>query len=277
MDKTINRLASLQITGWLLIGLIAWFFLGAQAAGIPSFSQGLSGMNEILAGSWLITRGQDHLPVLAWLFVLIGLAGILGINLAACIYRRLPRPGNGRNPFRLWIFLAIHLLFGLVMLLHGLEMFLGHKYPVHQLAAGQTAILDSNWRLEVHTVNFVNDPELLQLEKQEARQRISRDRFDMQANFVRVSLLRDQERVRTEDIRMLAPMSHKGMHVVLRGLEYDGENITARLRVVESFLHTPFTIAYGMLIITMIIWFLLTARPLSRTSGLPENAPADSH
>ncbi len=82
-DKTINRLASLQTTWWLLIGLSVWFFLGAKAAGIPSFSRGLAGMNEILTRSWLISRGEDHLLVLCWFLVLIALAGILGINLAA--------------------------------------------------------------------------------------------------------------------------------------------------------------------------------------------------
>ncbi len=162
------------------------------------------------------------------------------------------------------------------MILHGLEMLLGQKYPEQQLTAGQAAILDSDWRLEVHEISFVNDPELLKLKKQEARQTISRDHFDMQANFVKVSLVRNQQPVRTENIRMLAPMSHDSMHVILRGFEYGAGRITARLRVVHSFLHTSFSIAYCMLIISMLIWFLLTCRPASRTQGLPENTPAAS-
>ena len=263
-DKAVNRLASLQITWWVLIGLIAWFVLGARAVEISSFSKGLSSLNEILVRTWLISRSGDHLLVLCWLSVLVFLAAMLGINLAACIYCRITRDQNGKNPFRRWVFTAIHLLFALVMLLHGLEMFWGQKYPQHQLKAGQTAILDSSRRIEVHEVNFVNDPKLLELEDQEARRTISRDRFDMRANFVRVSLVCNQKSVRTGKIRMLAPMSHNGMHVVLRGFEYGPEGITASIRVVNSFLHTPFTITYPMLIISMVIWLLPAIRPLPK-------------
>ncbi|MBA2883135.1 hypothetical protein HNR65_003496 [Desulfosalsimonas propionicica] len=59
---------------------------------------------------------------------------------------------------------------------------------------------------------------------------------------------------------MLAPMSHGGIHVILRGFEYGPEGITARIRIVKSFLHTPFTIAYAMLIISMLTWVLLKIR-----------------
>ncbi|MFP4533279.1 MAG: hypothetical protein ACLFNS_11420, partial [Desulfobacterales bacterium] len=69
-DKAINHLASLHITWWVLIGLIAWFVLGAKAIEIPSFSKGLSSMDEMLVRAWLICRGGDHLLVLCWLFVL---------------------------------------------------------------------------------------------------------------------------------------------------------------------------------------------------------------
>lgn len=259
-DKLINRLASLHITWWVLIGLIAWFVLGANAVENPSFSKGLSSMNEILVRTWLICRGGDHLLVLCWFLVLIVLSAILGVNLAACIYSRLMRSQNGRWPLKLWVFTAIHLLFALVMVLHGLEMFLGHKYPQQQLKSGQTAVLDSSWSITVHEVKFINDPELLKLKGQEARRAISRDRFDMQANFVKISLVSNNEPVQTGNIRMLAPMSHGGIHVILRGFEYGPKGLSARIRVVKSFLHTPFTIAYAMLIISMLIWFLLKIR-----------------
>jgi len=263
-DKAITRLASLHITGWLLVVLIAWLVLGAKVADMTSFSKGLASMNEILVRSWLICRGGDHLLVLCWLFVLLVLAAILGINLAACIYCRLTRAPNGRNTLRLWVFTAIHLLFGLVMILHGLEMALGQKYPPQQLKAGQTAVLDSGWSIAVHEVNFVNDPKLLELKGQEARHTISRERFDMQANFVKVSLVRNQQPVQTEAIRMLAPMSHGGMHVVLRGFGYGPEGVTATIRAVRSFLHTPFIVAYALLIISMLLWFLLSIRPIPK-------------
>lgn len=48
--------------------------------------------------------------------------------------------------------------------------------------------------------------------------------------------------------------------MILRGFEYGPEGITARIRIVKSFLHTPFTIAYAMLIISMLTWVLLKIR-----------------
>ena len=68
---------------------------------------------------------------------------------------------------------------------------------------------------------------------------------------------------------MLAPLSHGRMHVILRGFEYGSQGVTARIRVVSSDLHTPFTIAYALLILGMLLWLLLATPRIN--SRIPED------
>jgi hypothetical protein len=100
----LDPLASLDLTGCCLAGIIGWLALGAYAANLPFFRKGLSGMDAVLVRDWLINEAARHPWVLAWLLVLLLLAAILGINLAACLWLRLVRTTAESRGLRFWFF-----------------------------------------------------------------------------------------------------------------------------------------------------------------------------
>lgn len=260
MKNTIpEKLASLNITWTTLAALAIWFVLGKTAAGAESFSRGLSLMNQILVRDWLALRGADHPLVLGWFIVLAVLALVLGINLLFCLLRRLRQAAGSRRGAKFWVFVFMHAVFGLLMIMHGLETATGQKYPARQMLAGEERQLDSGASIRVREVIFVNDPELLLLDSREARHSIGRDEFDMQENRAVVTLSDNGREVVTGAIRMLQPLRRGHIHVVLRGFEYTPEGTAAKIRVVESFLHTPFLAAYALFIVGLAAYLVLSA------------------
>ena len=248
-----KRLSSLYLTWWLLISLVLWFVLGSLAASVPAFQDGLSGMNAWLVRDWLASQGLRYPKVVLWLGILVLLAAALGLNLAACLWIRLQNALNIRG-LRLCIFLSMHLLFGLVMLLHGLETVIGEKYPQQTVQAGQVMDLQSGWEVHIREVIYVNDPRLLRLDKDQARRAMTRDSFDLQANRVHIALSRKGRVVAEGRIGMLRPLHHAGLHIVLRGFAWSRQGIGARIKVVRSPLHTAFFSTYALFIISLIIW-----------------------
>ena len=255
-DRLLSTLSSLHLTWWVLIGFILWFALGIQAEKWPSFQEGLAGMNALLVRDWLGSQAQQHPLTLIWLMGLIVLALVLGINLVVCIWKRWTRNANGRG-LRFWIFLLVHMIFALVMLMHGLETVVGQKYPQQTVAAGERISLGQGWAVQVDSITYVDDPQLLLLDKHQARRAMSRDRFDMQVNSVRVNLMHHGRQVKQGTLRMLDPVHAGRVHVVLRGFAVGPEEILAKLRVVISPLHTVFFSAYALLILSLMLCLVL--------------------
>ena len=271
----LDRFSSLHLTWWTITGLILWFVLGSLAASLPSFQAGLEGMNSLLLRSWLTSKGLEHPWTLSWLLALVLLAATLGLNLVACLWKRL-RMRNGTQKLRFWIFISLHLFFGLVMLLHGLETVIGEKFPQQTVQAGDSLDLDSVWSLHIKEVSYVNDPSLLQLDKHEARRAMTRDSFDLQSNSVRIALMHKKDTVHTGDIRMLHPLHHAGFHVVLRGFVFHPQSIGATIKVVKSPLHTVFFSAYALLIASMTSCCAYSLY-LQRRSVKGQDAPCSRH
>jgi hypothetical protein len=240
-----------------------------SAAALPSFASGLQEMNGSIVLEWLSTRGVKYPLVLVWFIVLMVLSATLALNVFACLWKGLVRTRN-RSGLRFWVFWSVHLLIGLVMLLHGLDMVVGKKYgPIH-VQAGDEVPLDHGWSLQVHEVMYVDDPELLQLKGHQARQAMTRDRFDMQANAVRVSLARNGRQVSTGQTKMLQPLIHENMHIVLRGFSGQGHSTSARIKVVNAPLHRLFFVSYALLIASLAVWFIVNLFrpvPLNSTSS----------
>lgn len=252
-----DRLASLDLTGWCLAGIIGWLILGAQAAEIPSFNAGMSGMNATLVIRWLFMDAFHHPWVLAWLVVLLLLSTVLAINLAACIWLRTAKTNREGRELRFWLFLSMHLLFGLIMCIHGLEMVLGEKHPWQTVHAGDVYRPDSRWHAAVHEINFVNDPEILNPDRGKRRQSMTRKHFDAEVNFVRASLMHGGRVVKTDDIRIMDPLVHGNVHVVLRRFEYGADGLSARIRIVDAPFHTMFFTVYSLFIMSFMAWLAL--------------------
>jgi len=259
-----DRLASLDLTGWCLAGIIGWLILGAQAAEIPSFKAGMSGMNATLVIRWLFMDALHHPWVLAWLVVLLMMSTVLAINLAACIWSRVAKTNREGRMLRFWLFLCMHLLFGLIMGTHGLEMVLGEKHPWQTVHAGDVYRPDSRWHATVHEINFVNDPEILNPDRGKRRQSMTRKHFSAQANFVRVSLMHSDRVVKSDDIRIMDPLVHGNVQVVLRGFEYGADGLSARIRIVNAPFHSIFFTIYILFILSLIAWLLLCLLRLER-------------
>ena len=197
-----GSLSSLRLTWWVLLGIIAWFVLGIKAVTLDSFQRGLEGMNEVLVREWLIQNAQEHPWTLFWFSVLLFLAAILSLNLIVCIWKRIVYQNSEDLHLRYWAFLVLHICFALTILLHGMETILGKKYPQKQVQAGKAITLDSNWKVRVDKVNYASNPRFLQLNKDKSRRAMSRERFNMKANWVRIDLLRNGRQVKRGKIRM---------------------------------------------------------------------------
>jgi hypothetical protein len=253
----ISRLSSLVLTWWILLGTAAWFALGSLGTSYAPFEEGLSGLTALLVRQWLTSHGPAHPWTLSWLAVLLLLVVILGTNLIACLWKRVQKSSRNKGP-RFWIFMAVHILFGLVMLLHGLETVLGEKYPQQSVQAGDVIPLAAGWGVQIKDITYVNDLRLLHLERHAARRAMTSDSFDLQANRVRLSLVHKGKTVHAGTIRMLHPLEHAGWHLILRGFTSNGQKIGAKIKVVKSPVHKPFFIAYALLIVSLIASFLLS-------------------
>lgn len=214
-------------------------------------------MNATLVRDWLLYEAMRHHWILAWLAGLIFLTAVLGINLVTCLWQRLERTNRDSRGIRFWAFFGIHFFFGLVMLMHGLEMVVGEKYPWQSIRAGEEIRLDSDWRVHAHNINYINDISILNSNRGQRRRSTTRDSFDTQANFVRVSLLWRNREVATGDVKIMQPLVHGNIHVVLRRFEYGPEGLSARMRVVDAPLHKFFFTAYLLLICNLIGWLFL--------------------
>lgn len=252
-----GRLSSLRLTWWILLGIIAWFVLGIKAAALDSFQKGLEGMNEVLVREWLIQSAQEHPWTLAWFSVLLCLAAILSLNLIVCIWKRIIYKNSEDLRLRYWAFLVLHICFALTILLHGMETIIGKKYPQKQVQAGEAINLDSSWKVRVDKVNYSSNPKFLQLNKDKARRAMSRERFNMKTNWVRIDLLHNGHHVKKGEIKMLEPLSCHSLHVILRGFGYHPEGIKAKIKVVKSVLHIPFLSVYLLFIFSFFAWLLL--------------------
>lgn len=253
----LHSMSSLQLTWWVLLGIVAWFSLGIQAAAYDFFAEGLTTMNAVLVRDWLIYQALQKPWVLSWLIVLILLSVILALNLIFCLWKKLAGEVSAGQGVRFWFFLGLHLLFGLVMIMHGLEMVLGEKQPWQRVQAGSTISLDSGWRARVHKLQFMHDVQVLQMERSERRKLMTIESFDLEANYVRVSLLHKGQLVKTENIGMLSPLVQDNIHVVLRKFEFGPQGLSARIRMVEAPLHKAFFSVYAVFILSLLIWLII--------------------
>lgn len=254
-----KRLSSLDLSWWVLIFLILWFALGGLVSSDAMFQEGLSGMNELLVRKWLSRQGLEHPWTLSWFVVLVLLALTLGFNLAACLWNRV-RNNTSIRGLRYWVFIWLHIVFGAVMLLHALETVVGQKYPQQRVQAGEKVALSAGWTLNIEDIVYVNDTALLRLKGQDARQAMTRESFDLEANCVHIALNREGKIRKEGRIYMLRPFEHAGYYVVLRGFVAGPDGIGAKIRVVKSPVHTPFLFAYVLLICSFMIWLLLSVR-----------------
>jgi hypothetical protein len=257
---TWKLLSSLDLSWWVLIFMILWLALGSLVSSDAMFQEGLSGMNELLVRKWLSSQGLEHPWTLSWFGVLVLLALTLGCNLAACLWNRV-RNNTSIRGLRFWVFIGLHIVFGAVMLLHALETVVGQKYPQQSVRAGEEVALSAGWTLNILDVVYVNDPALLRLTGQDARQAMTRESFDLEANCVHIALSREGQTRKEGKIHMLRPFEHAGYYVVLRGFVAGPDGVGAKIRVVNSPVHTPFLFAYGLLIGSFMAWLLLSVRP----------------
>jgi hypothetical protein len=254
---SLNAWASLGLTWWSLLGIIGMLYLGVYLAGYVFFENGLSAMNSMVVIQWIAKHSASHPIVLLWLILLVILAGVLAINLGACLYQRISNTWKNGRGLRFWIFLTVHLIFGLVMTLHGLEMVTGQKHPWQNMLEGQSFNTDSGWGLKVDEIIFADDVSILKSERGRRRTAMTSDKFDVKANHVRASLLKNGKVVKSGEIRIMKPLVYENTRVVLNRFDHGPQGVSASLRIVNTPLHKLFFTSYLLLISALFIWFVV--------------------
>jgi hypothetical protein len=213
----ISRLSSLTLSFILMIILVLWFGLGLLLTYHPVADRAIKGMNDQLILSWLVTRAAAHPLVGAWLMALLGLSGLLLLNLICCCFT-LPglkiRFKSGPRPVLL---LILHVLVGLVMIGHGAHMMAGFKAADIKLQAGQNAALPDGTTIHLESVTCSYVPLLRTSDRQQRRQLLTRDRVRLTDNYIDFAIRKDGTVIDSGRALMLRPFRRGSFRVTLNG------------------------------------------------------------
>ncbi len=263
-----KRLASLELTLICLGGLVVWLGLGAGLAVTPSLKNAFMAMNHHLVFQWLAGPAQATPLLMAWFIILCLWAAVLFLNLVLCLITRLFPQASRSGKSRWWLLAAAHVLFGMVMICHAAGLTLGDKKDGLTLQPGQTVEWGQGWRLQLQRVEFTSDPALLKLNYRQARKRLNRESFPLDANFAVVELSRNDQPLAKGRVGMLAPLVQDGTRVTLTGFAPPdaGGKIGARLVVSGSPLTPLFFGGYVALILGLLTLAAFTWRRRSNGS-----------
>jgi hypothetical protein len=154
---------------------------------------------------WLFSRFSDYPTIGIWLIV----AGILGclllLNLVLCCATTLWKRWNASRSLENTLLLAIHVVFGVTLICHGLALVWGEK-TAGRLGEGESMVLSDGRTVSVEKLSFVSDPSLLS----KSRHDRTRETYDWDKNYV---LLR-------VDDELLPPLRHLFSHTDSAGYHY---------------------------------------------------------
>ena len=262
MKRIIDRLSSLSLCFYLLAALILWLAIGIFLARFPETDQVIHEMNDKLVLDWLLAPETKDWRIISWFTGFCILNLLFFINLALCSVTNLwNRIFLNNNKTKNTLLFAIHILIALIMLGHLTNMVIGFKKSWIKLAPGDSYALPDGYALELKAVHYTSPLKLLKMDHHEARKLMSRDRFDINANYVTVGLARNHKKIDTGRIYMLKPYKTNDFRLTLNRFflpkKSDGASVGAILTVAVNPIHEGFFLIYALTIGCLLIYILL--------------------
>lgn len=211
MKKLIDFLSSLHFSLWLLTLLIGWF-AWAIVLTATGYFETFQQMNNHLMPDWLsISRGKSPL-IRFWFFGLCAIATALGINLIFCSWNKFLKMTARRMNRPAMLMLAIHIVFGLVILGHFASLMAGFRNANVRLRQGESFELQNGFRVRADTIHFVNDVSVLT----KPIKAMTSDEFSFETNFVQVSLYQNDLFLKSGRLSFLNPLVLDGIQFTLK-------------------------------------------------------------
>ena len=273
----VRKLAGIHITYSAIITLVILLMGGVVLSYFPVHQKAIDGLNTNLVHQWLFLNISSNPLVTAWVIMICLASGILFINTLCCSMTTLVSAAVKHSSINRWSFLCMHLLFLVVLLCHGLALISGHKTQEIELYPGDSHGLINGFSLRVDGIDFVDDTRLISMKMKKSRKLMTRKTFHADQNTARVTLVKDQIPVKSQDVMMLNPLVYDGMRITLTRFllkkntgsrEVNGntsnennprvekEKIGAVFLLSSNNFTALFFIAYGLLILTIIIYML---------------------
>ena len=273
MKRIIDRIAALSTAFYLLAALILWLAVGIALARLPQTESVFEQMNRQLILEWLMDPAPKDRRVLAWFIGLCLLNLALFVNLLLCSLTRLSkRPITGkRAKSRLLFFIHILVLF--IMLGHLTNMGVGYKYAHIRMAPGTSHTLPSGDTIFLERVHYALPVKYLTMDPHEARQSLTRKRFDIEQNYAGLRLIRENGETSAGTVYRLKPLKDGPLRITLNRFFLAEKPPQARvgavLTVAENPIHEAFFLIYAFTILCFLIYLIIYREPQMIRSMIP--------
>ena len=244
---------------WLLISLIAWFFVGTTLILSKDFYRALKQMGDNLVLDWLIAESHQSPLLLIWFIGLCLIGALLAISFIFCSYNNLFKASKKQTKAKPVLLLLIHIFFVIIMALHLGSMIWGYKYSGIELTEGSQYNFDK-YSLHVNKVNYVDDIEVLKLKYKEMRQYHTSEGFHYKSNYIDLSLFENNTEILTQKAYMLSPIKHGALRITLSYFYMPKNSDVPGVKVViaKNYFNELFFIFYALEIISILIFLIIT-------------------
>jgi hypothetical protein len=259
----VRFLASMKFAFWSITALILWFLTGTILASASSYAKTFAQMNDVLIVEWFFHEAQSDSLVMIWFVVFCFFALLVAISFAFCtsvtLYKVMIRQSFELKQIVLFL---MHVVFIGIMGFHLLSMVGGYKRGYIPAFEGQMISINENCSLIVRKIHFVDDPSVLRKKDKHSKIRLSKENFSIEENYVEVAMIRSGEIIGAGNIYFLKPLVINRYWFTIESFIIDEHketpNIGARLVIARNPVLIPFFVMYGLAILLILIWTILT-------------------
>jgi hypothetical protein len=262
----ISRLSSMRFAFLVILLLAGWFLAGAYMAG-KAFRKIFSSMNEMLIVEWWQTVGHEALWVKIWFAVLCILAALLALSFLFCTFSTLVARIRRSTRKSLSVVLFLIHFFGLILVgLHGLSILIGYKLGEEELFPGEEIVLPDGVKLVIDQVVFVNDTSLLYFRQGQPRIRYHRENYALDSNYVHLSFYRDGHPVQSDKLLYMKPIRTNGLLVTLDSFVAGHQNggtseaVGVKITAVKNPVMIPFFVVYALSVLVLALFLVYRLR-----------------
>ncbi len=271
----IQKFASIKLTFYLLLIIIALMSIGIGLSFFPEYKQAMKIMNNTVIYDWI--KNTWHVTLTLWVIIIIFVSLLLFINTALCnIINQLAAAVKIGN-FRAWSFFIIHILFLMVLFCHGITLITGNKQENINLCKNESYTF-KNYTIKIKNIQFIDNPEFLKIKDfKKSKQVLTRKNFHIKQNFAQIILLKNNREISTQKAYFLKPMTYKSLRITItnfvtktinKSKNADGvqntnekEELSVVLTITKNAFVPFFFTVYGFLIISLICFVVITWKP----------------
>ncbi len=204
-------LSSLRFMVVSSFSLVLWLVIGAVLGKTEVYKMAIvREMNDVLIRDWIFQEGAKNPVLCLWLIIVILIAGLLLVNIFLCTWNKLLDFAKIRMSLSRVLLLAMHVLFFVLVIMHGISFIWGYKAKAG-LSANGTLDLPGGTVLRVDEICFVDDPGLLRMDRHSR----TNEAFHWKENYARVSLMEGEQVLLTRELRHMTPLFYDGTQVSL--------------------------------------------------------------